>query len=127
EKLHQSLKNLWEKQKAQKRDGVELSYQEEATQEDQYSGNKTSPKKPRDEAQRIIDDWQRKAQDHQLTDREIIQIARKHLGLKAASAFEHRTKVKTDKEAAKLAGISERLFRKYKAMLREVLDSHQSC
>jgi hypothetical protein len=120
DKAHQALKDLWEKQKAQKRYGIEWSYQEESTKEDPYSCEEIA--RPSKETEKIVAEWQRAAQNDQSRGRvdEIIQIARKHLGAKAANAFEHRINVDTDKEAAKLAGITERTYRNYVKKLREI-------
>jgi hypothetical protein len=124
DKAHQTLKDFWEKQKAQKRDGIEWSYQEEATAEDAYSGEETE--KRRKEAEKITQEWLRNAQNN-LEERvdKIIQTARKHLGAKAAKAFEHRPQVDTDKEAAKFAGITEKTYRNYVKKLKKILDSNK--
>ena len=123
DKAYQALKNLWEKQKAQKRDGIEWLYREEAFDENPYTGNKTASKEPTAEAQKIIDEWHQKTLVEDRVD-EVIRTAKKHIGIKAAEAFEHRVKVDTEKEAAKLAGISERTYRNYVREVKEILESN---
>jgi hypothetical protein len=119
EKAHQSLKNLWEKQKAQKRDGIEWPYQEERFTEGAYTGTETMFFET-EEAKKIVREWI--AQENQKERLEQIKRAAKQLGDKAAEVFEHRIKVETDKEAAELAGITERTYRNYRDEVRQILN-----
>jgi hypothetical protein len=94
DKAYQALRNIWGKQKTAKRDGIEW-------------GKRHSH--PKADVEAII------------LKKQVIRAAGKHLGPMAAKALEHRFNVDTDKEAAKLAGITDRTYRNYVKKLREIL------
>jgi hypothetical protein len=94
DKAYQTLKNLWQKQKAKKRSEVEWPYQQKSIDPEQET---------------IL-------QDEIKT---IIEAAGQDLGPKAAEAFRQRLTVDSDKEAAKLAGITARTYRNYIKIIRK--------
>lgn len=52
---------------------------------------------------------------------QIARVARKHLGAKALTYFEERAKGSRQNEAAKAAGVTDRMARKYQARVSELL------
>ena len=123
DKAYQAVKNLWEKENAQKRDGIEQPYEEETEVEDDDIGMTRHATRV---AKKITEEWREKENSQDLQDQvkmqveTIIREAEKHLGPKAAEAFENRLNVDSDKEAAKLTGISDRMYRYYKSEIKKI-------
>lgn len=141
DKVQQALRNHNNKWEAQKRQhNGEWSYTEGGEDKDSTTyepplkrvknvgdlpagGEDFEPRKPpppkTQEAQKIVADWvARERMEEQI--RQVIRLAEERFGYKAAKAFECRKRVDTDKEAAKLAGISERMFRNYRAEIKKI-------
>jgi hypothetical protein len=118
EAARQALRNHWEKWEAQKRSGKEVSLEQ---------ADKTSPKRSSSGVWRKQGERVEEKDKPDISERmfEVLRVAKqnKRWGDKAVKAFKYYLEGKTEKEAAKLAGITEKTFRNYTVRLRKIFAS----
>ena len=118
EASHQALKNLWEKREAQKRTGEEVSLKEA----DETILKRSSSGIWRKKGERVEEEDKPDISERMF---EVLRVARqnKRWGDKAVKAFKYYLEGKTEKEAAKLAKITDKTFRNYITRLQKIFAS----